>query len=1807
MTGSFHINAVYMESIYTKLCKGLSASFRFRLGLLLLILSFSVIELYAEGSRDLYPSGAQGYRAYLMARPYATGSGAVAAFDPYRNPGVVRVYAQTGETIYAGSSIVGKRLNTQGLPGNIIVISPSGQRYSIYTENSTSVSITQIDHNNPNSTRMGLIRNRSEEKNGPRLSVGDGGYHPYTVAVNETGIWEVQFIAPGTSTNLPTPAAGPHPAITYDGISYTTSFDARFLADNDWIQPLTYGGNTSNNASLQMALIAAWDVTVRGNNEWKKGRVYSNVVNLTGPNTIFSTPTLFTKFIVLTKSGYSYTVETNGMNGASFNFFSNNKGVRVNSSATSAPAYLGLGYSSNTDYESNIAPRIWDPRITDDVSSNNHTNKIFYNRPDSSMPASTVAYYSDPNIVSPAVGGSPNLSVWLLPERTPPLISNLRVHCGGLIRFHSNVRGTYRILIDVNSNGNFDENVDRVIYGQAEIGENEYLWDRRNGQGTLLATNTNVNLKVQVTTAEVHFPLVDVESNKNGIVIRMNDESHYPTANDTVYWDDTGLTQQTNQKASNPNTNIKEGVKSSINGHIWGTTLTTVSTNTGGAENAEANHYGQNRLIDTWAFVKSNALGASSTCVAIYGNVYHDNNGNTNIDPSGSGQIPSGLYATLVSGSNVLQSVPVQPDGSYVFDGGPGSPSGLGNGTYTVVLSTTQATTGGSVPSATLPAGWSHVGQDCCDNTGNDGNNDGRLTVTIVGVSVNNANFGINASPVTVSGTVFNDYNGNAVINAAPEAGTNGGSTALTAYLVDADGKVISSTSVAANGTYTLSGAMPSVSYTVVVSNTAGVQPGDPAPAPSLPGNFVNTGEAFGNNNAAGTGTETGTGNIIPGSIAVRPNGSGNVTGVNFGINEPPTAVGNTLPAQNNPGGTVSVDVTTGFSGSDAGSGTVVSLTVTAFPSNATSITIGITTYYANAGDLPAGCSNCAVFPANGITVPTNGSGQPTAGNGIKVDPVNGAVTVAIPFMVTDNAGLVSKEDMVEVPFLPENTTFAVNDENSTWVNTPVSGNVVTNDFDLEGNAQNFGSFLNPGETGNIASGSTVPGKDVNGNPVANAGTLTFNNTGNYTFNPAPGFTGNISVPYNICDNGSPVACDTAYLDITVSSLPVQNNSVIANNDEYFSFGTPVTGNITTNDTDPQQDHFTVTTYRYDSNGDGIPDATGTLSAPRTVGGVNEYGQPVTNAGTLTQHADGTFSFVPVPGFAGEVKISYTICDDFIQVACDEAVVTITVLKDNNGALNDPPFAGDDFSYTMVNTPVNGNFTSNDTDLNGDPISVNGITIIPGGPATLVQTLATAQGGSVELYANGTYKYTPPADYSGPDRVIYEICDVTVVAPQPLCARATIHMLIPENISISGKVWHDHDGSMTLNTGETNTTADSVLFVTVLNSQGRVIATAQVEPDGTYEVDGVPALGDYTIRLSSVPGKIDSLFTDMRLPHDWVYTGQNYDGTIISGTPGTIAFSPRGKDVVNLDFGIEVIPEAYAHLVPTFDYYPDIDSIIPVLPEYFKTADRDGSVEDIRLTVFPENVRTISIDNVLYNKGNWPEAGITIELDGEGNPLASIWVTPEELYTDIVIPFAPVDNARREGYPATVTLNFNSILPVELLYFSAQQAECRVLLSWATASELNNAYFTISRSTDFVNWEQVGMVSGAGTTGIRQQYSYTDAPEYNGILYYRLAQTDYDGIMEIFPLTAVDITACGHAGVRVYPVPAENIVYVEHSTFSADEQITVTDVTGRVVKQELIGASVTGIDLSILPAGTYYLQVSAPDKIVATHKIVITR
>ena len=235
----------------------------------------------------------------------------------------------------------------------------------------------------------------------------------------------------------------------------------------------------------------------------------------------------------------------------------------------------------------------------------------------------------------------------------------------------------------------------------------------------------------------------------------------------------------------------------------------------------------------------------------------------------------------------------------------------------------------------------------------------------------------------------------------------------------------------------------------------------------------------------------------------------------------------------------------------------------------------------------------------------------------------------------------------------PENPLIVANlDAHKIKADLFATGNVMSNDLDPDMMMPSITTMLDE---------EVVPGVDESGNLVAAAGFLTLNSDGNYSFEPSPGFTGVVRQSYTICNASAPAVCDESELIIAV--LPDCKNTTFANDDATITdAGVSVEGDILTNDTDSEGDMQEISSFLTDSDGDGKGDMPGTIGMPITVGGTNDTGTPVADAGTLTLNADGTYDYEPAIGFAGNVIVPYIACDNASEVACEEATLVITVL-----------------------------------------------------------------------------------------------------------------------------------------------------------------------------------------------------------------------------------------------------------------------------------------------------------------------------------------------------------------------------------------------------------------------------------------------------------------------------------------------------------------------------------------------------------------
>ncbi|HNQ12865.1 MAG TPA: T9SS type A sorting domain-containing protein [Bacteroidia bacterium] len=197
--------------------------------------------------------------------------------------------------------------------------------------------------------------------------------------------------------------------------------------------------------------------------------------------------------------------------------------------------------------------------------------------------------------------------------------------------------------------------------------------------------------------------------------------------------------------------------------------------------------------------------------------------------------------------------------------------------------------------------------------------------------------------------------------------------------------------------------------------------------------------------------------------------------------------------------------------------------------------------------------------------------------------------------------------------------------------------------------------------------------------------------------------------------------------------------------------------------------------------------------------------------------------------------------------------------------------------------------------------------------------------------------------------------------------------------------------------------------------------------------------------------------------------------------------------------------------------------------------------------------------------------------------------------------------------PGHIIMSVSSTpLPIELLFFDAELNNDVVDLRWQTATEKDNDYFTIERSGDGKTFEDISKVKGAGNSTTVRNYSAVDPSPLNGISYYRLKQTDYDGTSTHSEVVSVNYTAKTPEEaniISVGPNPFSNYFNLEYFMPSDQEvDIMILNINGQIVynSKEMAYTGTNRFrfeDGSKLAPGNYILTLQGLDKKV-TYKIV---
>jgi hypothetical protein len=169
----------------------------------------------------------------------------------------------------------------------------------------------------------------------------------------------------------------------------------------------------------------------------------------------------------------------------------------------------------------------------------------------------------------------------------------------------------------------------------------------------------------------------------------------------------------------------------------------------------------------------------------------------------------------------------------------------------------------------------------------------------------------------------------------------------------------------------------------------------------------------------------------------------------------------------------------------------------------------------------------------------------------------------------------------------------------------------------------------------------------------------------------------------------------------------------------------------------------------------------------------------------------------------------------------------------------------------------------------------------------------------------------------------------------------------------------------------------------------------------------------------------------------------------------------------------------------------------------------------------------------------------------------------------------------------------NYALPVEFLSFDAVSNQETIILNWVTSTETNNSFFTIEKSSDGLSYQAMGYLDGAGNSTSQTSYQYTDLYPNEGLNYYRVKQTDFNGQFSYTDIKSVfyepSITT------RLYPNPVEpgQKVHIQSSLINADSvSVWITNPQGQkeMLYPEIIKNHIEVIIPSSFKNGIYIMQ-----------------
>ncbi|WP_318491500.1 retention module-containing protein [Photobacterium leiognathi] len=746
------------------------------------------------------------------------------------------------------------------------------------------------------------------------------------------------------------------------------------------------------------------------------------------------------------------------------------------------------------------------------------------------------------------------------------------------------------------------------------------------------------------------------------------------------------------------------------------------------------------------------------------------------------------------------------------------------------------------------------------------------------------------------------------------------------------------------------------------------------------------------------------------------------------------------------------------------------------------------------------------------------------SGDPLSIHSINGTPLTGSDQTIVIEHGHITITADGTITFIPEpnfngdvNVDYTVTDGtseehgHSTVIVTPVNDAPVANPDSFTTN-EDTSITVNLTKNDSDVDGDKLTVKEINGmsltggeqTVVVDNGKIVIAHDGGMTFVPSDNYHGDVTVPYTITD-GDKSATST----VTIHVTPV-NDAPIANPDSFTTDeDTPITVDLTKNDRDVDGDTVTIK----EINGTSL------TGGEQTV---------VVDNGKIVIAHDGSMTFVPRDNYHGDVTVPYTITDGD-KTATSTATIHVT-------PVNDAPVANPDSFTTDEDTSITVNLTNNDSDVDGDKLTVKEINGIPltGGEQTIV-----VDHGKIVIADDGGMTFIPSDNYHGDVTVPYTITD----GDKSATSTVTIHVTPINDAPVA-------------NPDSFTTDEDTSITVDLIKNDHDIDGDKLT----VKEINGTPLTGgEQTVVVDN--GKIV-------IAHDGGMTfvpRDNYHGDVT--VPYTIT---DGDKSASSTATIHVTPVNDAPVATPDSFTTGEDT--PITVDLIKNDhDIDGdklTVKEINGTsVIPGHEQTIVVDN----------GKIVIAHDG-----GMIFIPSDNYHGDVTVPYTITDGDKSASSTATIHVTPVNDAPVANPDSFTTDEDTSITVDLTENDhDVDGDKLTVKEinGTPVTPGHEQTIVVDNGKIVIADDGGMTFIPSDN-----------YHGDVTV-PYTITDGDKTATSTVTIHVTPVNDAPIANPDSFTTDEDISITvDLTkndhdvdsDKLTVKEINGTSLTGGEQTVV-------------------------